>query len=78
MEVYGVVYGSLTVVHMILMTQMPTLANVLGPVKALLQMALKQLVFSQELGRKAGNHEWKLKMTGRDSKGNTIVKALLL
>ena len=44
MDVYGAVYGTLTVVH-ILMTQMQTLANVLGPVKVSSPMALKQLVF---------------------------------
>ena len=37
---------------MILMTQMQTLANVLGPVKVSSPMALKQLVFCPALGKK--------------------------
>ena len=51
MEVYGVVYGSLTVVHNYSDPDADT-GECSWAGEGLLQMELKQLVFSQALGKK--------------------------
>ncbi|MDB3993944.1 hypothetical protein N9478_10710 [Gammaproteobacteria bacterium] len=77
MQVYGAVYGSLRVVHDLNNPNADT-GEVSWAGEGFLPDGSKSVGFLSGTWEKAGNHIWKLSMTGRDSEaGNTRVESTL-
>lgn len=71
MEVYGTVYGSLTVVHDFNDPDADS-GEVRWAGEAFSPDGTKTIGFQSGTWEKAGNHEWKLSMKGRDSKEGEV------